>query len=135
MSSKAFLPSLSVDGWVNSSIKTADYLFSHIFLSDYSQTYLYTGFVTSLAWIIQATEGNMAETIRLTQLQLGEYFTRYFNNVVVEVTEVENIENPSKGQISIYLRFTDTENKEYVLGKLLTIIDSKITEVVNINNG
>lgn len=135
MSSKVLFPSLSEDAWVSNSVKTADNLMSHFLLSDYSQTYLYKGLVSSLPWIIQNTQGDMTRTLQLVQATLVTYFTRYFNNVVCEVTEVPNTTDPSKGQISIYLKFTDTENKEYVLGRLITIIDTKISEIINISNG
>lgn len=136
MSSKVLLPTLSGDGWVNSSLKVADYLLSHFFLSDYSQTYFYEGYVASMPWIIQDTQGDMSKTCKVVQETLSTYFTRYFNDVVVEVTDVTDETNdPSRGQISIYLNFTDTENKQYTMAKLINIIDSKIKSIIDINNG
>lgn len=135
MTSKNFLPTLSEDGWVNSSVKVCDQLFSHFLLSDYSQTYLYDGLVSSFPWIILETQKDMTRTITLTQQTLSSYFTRYFNNVVVEVAEVENIEEPSVAQISIYLSFTDTEGEQHSLGKLLQIADLKVQKIIDLNNG
>lgn len=135
MTSKVLLPSLNENGWVNSPVTVADALFSHFLLSDYSQTYLYKDQVSSLPWIIQNTQGNITDTIIATQDTLNKYFIRYFDNVVVEVTEIPNASEPSKGQISIYLQFTDTEGVQHVLGRLITIIDSKISEIISINNG
>lgn len=135
MTSKVLLPSLSENGWIDSPVTVSDALFSHFLLSDYSQTYLYKDQVSSLPWIIQDTQGNISDTIIATQDTLSKYFIRYFDNVVVEVTEIPNIAEPSKGQISIYLQFTDTEGVQHVLGRLITIIDSKISEIISINNG
>lgn len=135
MSSKVLFPSLSEDSWVSNTAKVADYLMSHFLLSDYSQTYLYVGQVASLPWIIQDTQRDMSRTVQVVQSTLIEYFTRYFNNVVAEVTEVPNETDPSKAQISIYLKFTDTENQEFILGRLIKLIDSKVSEIININNG
>lgn len=135
MTSKVLLPSLSEDGWTNSPMKVGDYLMSHFLLSDYSQTYLYKDKVSSLPWIIQNTQKDITDTVLLTQTTLSEYFTRYFNDVVVEVTEIPNTLEPSKGQISIYVQFSDTEGNEYVLGRMVTIIDSKINEIITLNNG
>lgn len=134
MSSKVLVPSLSEDSWASGSIKVADILLSHFFLSDYSQTYLYPGMVSSLPWILQETQKDMPRTLSLTQSTLSNYFNKHFNNVVVEVSEVENKTNPSKAQISLYIRFTDSENKDYVMGKLLEIADTKITKIINQNN-
>jgi len=135
MSSKVLFPSLSEDGWVNTPLKVADLLFSHFILADKSQTYMYDDMVASFPWIIQNTQKDITQTIIQTQETLRSYFIRYFNDVVVEVSEVPNVLEPSKGQISIYLRFTDTEGTDHVLGKLLTIIESKVAEIIDISNG
>jgi len=130
-----FLPSLSEDGWVDTTIKKADYLLSHFFLSDYSQSYIYFTKVSSLPWIIHKTQGNMSETVSMTQSVLSNYFSRYFNSVVVEVAEVINEAEPSVGQIRIYIQFTDETGKDFVLGKLLEIADLTIRKIIDLNNG
>jgi hypothetical protein len=134
MSSKVLYPSLT-DSWVSSSLGVADNLMCCFILSDYSQSYLYQGFVSSLPWIIQDTQGDMSRTCSVTQSTLSDYFSRFFNNVAVEVTEIPNTASPSKAQISIYLSFQDSENKTFVLGRLLNIVNSKIAEVIITNNG
>jgi hypothetical protein len=134
MSNKIYLPSLSEDGWVNSSSKIADYLISHFRLSDYSQTYIYHENVSSLPYILQKTQGSIFNTVKETESILSTYFSRYFNNVVVDVSEIPNTEDPSKGQISIYLKFTDSDNKTYDLGKLLEVRDTTIERIINLDN-
>jgi hypothetical protein len=128
-------PSLSEDSWVSSPLKKADYLFSTFFVADYSQTYLYKGRVSSFPYILQSTLGNVSETCAVTRETLLTYFTRFFNNVVVEVEEVPNLEAPSKAQISIYVRFTDIDKKEHVLGKMLQYQDTIISKIITMNNG
>ena len=49
---KKVLPTLTVDGFVNSVPQTCDYLLAYFFLSQYSQSNLYYGKVSSLAYII-----------------------------------------------------------------------------------
>lgn len=135
MSSKVLYPSLSEDGWVSGSIKVADNLLSCFLISDYSQSYIYNGFISSFPWILEETQNDISRTISLTEETLRSYFSRYFNDIVVEVSEVPNIEEPSKGQISLYINFTDTSGITYVVGKLLKIVDMKVQEIININNG
>jgi hypothetical protein len=135
MTERVLYPSLSEDGWVNSSIKIADYMLSHFFVSDYSQSYLYHPYISSLPWIIQHTQDNITDTIMLVQSTLNVYFSRYFHNIVVEVNEVINTVNPSIGQISIYIKFTDSDNKEYIVGKLIQIADLTIKKIIDISNG
>lgn len=130
-----YYPSLSEDSWVDSPVKQADYLFSTFFVADYSQTYLYKDKVSSLPYILQNNTGDVTRTCTEVQTTLSSYFSRYFNNVVVEVTEVPNPEATSKAQISIYVKFADKDNKEHVLGKLLQYQDTIISKVVTLNNG
>lgn len=134
MANKKFYPSLSEDGWVNNSVKIADKLLSDFFISDFSQTYLYSGAVSSFPWIIQNKQGNIAETAALVQKTLNVYFSRYFNNVVVESQDQTSADSPSKGQITLYVKFTDDEGIEYVIGKLLEIADMQVSKIINLNN-
>lgn len=134
MANKKFYPSLSEDGWVNNSVKLADKLLSDFFISDFSQTYLYSGAVSSFPWIIQNKQGNIAETAALVQKTLNVYFSRYFNNVVVESQDQTSVDSPSKGQITLYIKFTDSEGIEYVVGKLLEVADMQISKIINLNN-
>jgi len=129
------LPSLSDDGWIDNSMRLADYLLSHFFTSDYSQSYIYQDNISSLPWIIQHTQKNINDTIQLVQSTLSIYFNRYFDNVVVEVSEVSNNEDISHASISIYLSFVDKSGVSYDISKLIDITDSKINKIISLNNG
>jgi hypothetical protein len=133
MTSKVLYPSLT-HGWANNTLSVADNLLTCFILSDYSQTYLYKGMVSSLPWIMHEAQDNVSGMLDLITVTLTNYFNRYFNNTEVEVKDVTDPLTPSKGALSIYVKFTDTTNQEFVLGKMLSIIDSKIKEVININN-
>lgn len=135
MSEPVLYPSLSEDGWVNSPEKTADYLLSCFFIAEYSQTYFFKDQVASLPWILQQTQGKIMDACIQVRSTLNTYFSRYFNNVVVDVQEEPNPENPTKGQISIYVKFADHQGKEYSLGKLLKVSDTIVESIINLNNG
>jgi len=128
------IPALSEDNWVNTPMLKADYIFSHFFLSNYSQSYLYRGHVHSLAKIIQANNNNVESTVEELRSSLVNYFSKYFTNVVAEVTEVPNETDPSSAIITMYVKFSDN-GAEYVLGKLLEVLNSKIKKIKDINNG
>lgn len=135
MANEILFPSLSEDGWVDSPSKRADLLLSHALISDYSQTYSYLGYVTSIPWILQETQGDMARTVTLMQTKLSNYFSRYYNNVVIEVAEVENTDDPSKAQIRLYINLTDNSGNVINIGKMLQIADTKLEKIITINNG
>jgi hypothetical protein len=128
-------PALSEDGWVTSSAKTADYMLSHFFLSDRSQSYMYDQYISSLPWILTDTQGNIGLTISAVRETLETYFSRYFSKVIVEVSEIPNKEDPGKAQISLYVKFTDKDNKEVVVGKMLKINDTILEKIIALNNG
>ena len=60
----SILPSLSTDGWVFATAEKADYLISHFFVAEYSQTQLYVSHVSSFPKIIQQNQ----ETCVIQQL-------------------------------------------------------------------
>ena len=134
MSSLVYYPSLSEDGWVNSSVKVADYLLSDFFLSDFSQSYLYSGEISSLPYVVQSTQGDVLSCLNKLKDTLLKYFGRFFTNVLVEVKDVTKQETPSKVEISLFLSYTDTEGKSYNIGKLLELNNLTINKVISIIN-
>ncbi len=136
MSNKlVYFPALDMEGWVTSGVHIADYIFSHFFLSDYSQTQLYLGHVSSLSWILQTHQNDIRKIVSTTENTLRSYFQRYFNNVVAEVTYDADPTNLSKLELTIYVSFEDSDGKQHTLGRLLNVINSKIAKVKKINNG
>lgn len=130
------IPSLSEDGWVTTPIKMADYVLSYFFTSDYSQSYIYNNKISSLPWILQNTQGNMHNTLIDMHDTLNTYFSKYFNNVIVEVLDATDPNSTSKAAISIYLSFTGNDGVVYSLAKLLNLGDNlTIQKIITLNNG
>lgn len=134
MASIPTMPTLSEDGWVTNPQSVADYLFAHFFLSDRSQSQIFEEQISSFQWILATTQNAMPDTIAQTRSTLTTYFSKYFNNVVVEVQEVPNEKEPSKAQLSIYINFTDSTGKSHNFGKLMPITETKTAEVISILN-
>lgn len=134
-SDKTYFPALDQQGWVTSESSIADLIFSHFFVSDYSQTQLYLGQVSSLPWILQANQDNINTAVREAESTLKSYFQRYFNNVVVEVSQSSDPANFTEIQMSFYVSFTDKNGKPVVLGRVLDILDNKISKVKKASNG
>lgn len=134
MNTPSVIPALSQDGWVTSTAQKADYMISHFFLSEYSQSLLYTGNVASFQWIIQDNQGDMLKTNTVLRETLRVYFSRYFSEVVVESSYAEIPENSGRVRINLYVSFKDHEGKEFVLSRLVDILDTKIERVLKLNN-
>lgn len=128
------LPALSTDGWVSNTPAIADYLISHFFVSEYSQTALYPTNVASFPWIIQNNQGDMLNTTRQMRTTLERYFGRYFTDTVVDIAYKEVPEFSGRIQLDLFMKFKDSDGKEFVLSRVVEIVDSKISKVLKINN-
>lgn len=128
------MPALSEDGWVMTDQLTADYIFSHFFLTDYSQTYLYKDQVSSFAYLLANSVGNPTKLQSDVQGQLQSYFSRYFNNVAVDCSSKQNSQNPNEYTLTIYVSFDGKDGKNYTLGKLAFISGSISKKVIDLNN-
>jgi hypothetical protein len=135
MSSSATMPSLSTDGWVTGSLKTADYLFSHFFASDHSQSYTFPEGVTSFSYILHTNQGDIPATIRSLESVLSKYFSRFFENVTVEVDDSLTAAGSSSVSLSLFINFTDTVGTTYTLGKMVEYTNTTISKIISINNG
>jgi len=128
------LPALSEDGWVDYPAKQIDYLFSHFFLSDYSQTYIYKDQVSSFAKVIQDNQGDPSKIARMLSLTLNNYFGHYFPVAESDCTAKEHPDNPNQYELYLYMRIVDHSGKEYSLGRMLNVKDSKIENVITLSN-
>ncbi len=134
MAKPTYFPSLSESSWITSSIQKADYLFSHFFESNYSQTEIYKDNVSSFAYLVAIYSEDPDRLVSEVQKTLQNYFGRYFNTVVCEVTWFANKLNTSIIELTIYLTFIDDEGKEYNLSRVLSTTGGKIVSVLNSNN-
>ena len=128
------VPSLSEDGWVTDAKHKADYLMAHFFLSDYSQTQLYLGQVSSLPWVIQAGQGDIPRTVSLLRQTLATYFQRYFDEVVVEVTDQTPVDSSSV-ELVLYIAFVDPQTGlTYTVNEVLQERNGVFSRVASISN-
>lgn len=134
ITSTKLVPTLSSDNWVEDSEKKADYLLAHLFESDYSQTALYLGNVSSLAWAIQETNNNIPATLTLVTRVVNDYLSRYFESVETSVTLNEINQPSSYVYLNLYISFIDEEGKQYTLSRLLQTQDGKLNKVIKNNN-
>lgn len=134
MTENYFLPTLSPEGWVQSTAEQADYLLAHFFASEFSQTHLYQRNVASFQWIIQESQSDMSKTMSLLKDTLFTYFGRYFDNINVDVNYLQDPPDSSSVTINLYLSFTDKVGKDFILSKALELVNSKIKKIVSLNN-
>ena len=133
MSNQIAIGTLGPDGWVTSPMKKFEYAIGHFFASDYSQTHLFKGYISSLPWVVQETQGNMLKFCSLLEKTLTSYLNTMFKNVVVEATEVST-DTQFKGEAQLYVQVTDYDGTDLNLGKILRTENGLIREIVDIVN-
>ena len=134
MAGDVLFPSLSEDGWVDSTPRKADYMMAHFVAADFSQSYNYIGNIVSFPYILATNQGDMPGILSSTQQSLMSFFSHYFAQVSVDVTETDTGES-SKAAISIAIAFVDYQGKQYNFAKLIKTMNSKFMEIIDINNG
>lgn len=133
MSTQVAIGTLGPDGWVTSPVKKFEYAIAHFFASEYSQTHLFKGYISSLPWIVQDTQGDMLRFCSAIESTLTSYLSTMFSNVVVEAAEVAT-DKQFIGEVRLYVQVTDSDGTVLNLGKILRTENGLIREIVDIVN-
>ena len=131
MTSKAPVPALSDDGWVYSNDKVTDYLLCHFFESEYSQTYIYDKRISSLPYLLFRNNDNPTELCREIQSTLESYFSRYFNDVDVEVSDTTPNKDSTLREISLFMQYSDIEGEVLNLGRIITTSNLTVSKIIS----
>jgi len=135
MSSAVPVPTLSTHGYVSDAVTKFDFLISHFYLSDYNQTYLYLGNVSSLPRIIEKNSANTNSNSILSELRstLETYLSRYYDAVNVSAI-IRDVKEATSGiTIDISISITD-EGTKYSFTRLLESVNGRVQTVAKINN-
>lgn len=130
------VPTLSTQGWVRDPVGKFDFLLAHFFLSDYNQTFLYRGHVTSLPRIIEKHGSDMAAVINDLRTSLSAYMASYYDAVEVEVTPATPLDIDPRSKIELTLSIGVSDKGTHAIyGRLLQGDNAKIDQIVKLNNG
>lgn len=130
-----YLPSLTDAGWLDQTDSIVDTLFSDYLASDYSQSHLYYGNVSSFAKAVMEGGTDIATIINKVQSSMYNYFNRFLDNVQVDVREYVEVPGSGRTSLSLYVGFTDRDGKQKTLGRILeNIQDPKSGKIIKLNN-
>ena len=129
------IPTLSTIGWVETIEKKGDRVLSYFFTSEYSQSTLYPGKISSLQYLVKEHGQNDVELQSRISDTLDGLLRRYFEQVSVTV-RVSNISPEQPGKLIIRFRCIIRENGvEYSLGRQVELLDGTLNKISKINNG
>ncbi len=130
------VPTLSTQGFVRDLSGKLDTLLAHFFLSDYNETQLYPGAVTSLPELIQRCGGDAVQAVPLIKDALQAYLGPYYPSLQLDVSPRTPLDiDPSiKVELLITIAIRDGDSigsfKRLVLAE-----DSKLSSIIKLNNG
>ena len=127
-----FYPSLSEEGWVSEPIKIADWIMADFFSSDYSQSHSHHRHVASFAYILQKNHHSINQIIHEMTKILTRYFSRYFDNVLVEIADETGVSDSATRTLGIFVSFTDKKGRRYSVGRDATFEGSKLIKVIQV---
>lgn len=132
-----FIPTMSTMGWVDTIEEKADFTLSWFLVSDYSQSVVYHGSIKSLPWYIQRYSNNPYELRSQMITGLNELFSATFDEGVtvdVEIVDIDPINKPGKltVRLSVIIR---SGGRDYMLGRLVEILNSRVVNIAKLNNG
>ena len=130
MGSKHVLPSLTSQGWLKQSISVFDQMLGEFFLSEYSQTFCFTGGVSSFPWILQQYKGDMEVITERTKAALVTYLLTQFTKVDVEVSYKLEKDSISRYSLSLYIEITGSDGETINLTRLVNHSDTRVSEIL-----
>lgn len=130
------IPTLSSLGWVDTIEEKGDAALSYFITSEYSQSVLYHGRISSLQYLVKEY-GNDPVTLQ-SQVSdvLQGLMRRYFGDAAdTQVTVLEA--DPNKpGQLTIRFRCMIREDgREHSLGRRVEFLDGRLMKIIKENNG
>lgn len=130
----ATLPTLSSSGFVDDIAEKADRLTAYYFVSEASQSNLFLGNITSLTSQVQIHGHDENQLVQAIEGDLSRYFGPFFD--LVDVTATAAVPDPAEpGRLNLRVGVIVTEGgQQYSLGRLITVVNSKISKIVDINN-
>ncbi len=132
------VPSLSPDGWIVDPVIKADRMIAHFFAANPEQTAIYKGNVYSIQNLIANYQNDPDVLALQVKTALANYFSRYFNNVIVDANTIDASSFPQAPTgtqvLQIYVSMYDPSSGQFDLTKTFGILNSKILNIVSLNN-
>jgi len=127
--SKKIVPTLSLDGYVQDENVMMSKIYEYFLLTQYSQSYLYGGYIESYDKSIKATTALGSEVEAALENSLYRLYDKYFTDVEPTV-KLEDEDGLYK--LTIDVSCVGANGDKLYLSKAMTITDGKINEIAGI---
>jgi len=127
-------PTLSEEGWIQSSSRIADKIMAHTLETDGSQSILFGKNIFSIADAVAKNNGDPTLIASEIREGLERIYKRYFSRV--DVTVMEKEVDGGKYNLYIYINAVDKQTQRAInVGRLVEYMDTDITKVAKLNDG
>lgn len=136
--SDKLVPTLSGRGWLRTPAEKADQILSWFYVSDYSQSELFRGNITSFPYLVQRYGSDKSLLVSHTTSTLEAYFRRYMPNTFVDVTATYLDQEAQDGPyaLNILLRGQNEDGTFWNYGDEIQVINSTFKRVMQgVNTG
>lgn len=127
------VPSLGARGWIEDPDTLIDQLFANMLASDFSQSQLYYGEITSLQYIVKTSGHDPRKFCEDLQTALEEYVGRYFQFTQAKVTSYFLDKELNDGPYGVRIEVTAVINDRRV--NLLENIQIKDSRFIRLSKG
>lgn len=128
------IPSLSTAGWIASVGQKAEYVLGCFITSEFSQSTLFFGNITSLPHLIKEYGKDIDELTLKTKEQLTNIFSRYFDSNVTVNVKIDPIED-NESQLKIrFSAWVIEDGVEYNVARTIEYLDGTFRRVAETYN-
>lgn len=127
------VPTLDASGWLTGVAEKADKLMTYFLICDYSQSNVHQGSIKSLPFLIQKRSNNLFYLREDVSSALVSLFNNYFDKTEanVDIDDKTTADKEARFDLRISIIIVH-EGVRYSLGRLLTIVNTNITKVIEI---
>ena len=128
---------LGEGGWITDGQKMLDKVMAWAYASDYTQSYYFSGDVTSIVQIVQDNAGNLERAVGELQEKLTSYLSRFFDEVQLECYIVEKMfkGNNLLGEVILRASMIDHTGQVLELSEVMTDKGSVVRKVLDYDPG
>lgn len=128
------VPTLSTDGWLQTTASRCDALFADFVAAAHSQ-YPLDKIDASLPWLIARHQDDPRGLEEAVTRTLTSYYENYFPAVTTTCSLRDNPADATRYDLYINLTVTDETGSSFTLGKIASVGENRVISIAKENNG
>lgn len=133
MTAVKYVPTLGPRGWVTDGKTMLDQVMSWVYASDASQSHFFDADISSMVKVVQDNASDITKACPAIQSLLERYLSKFFDDVQLEVSIVENTfkDHHLRGEVILRASMLDHTGQEVQLVEVMTNKGSLVRNVLD----